>query len=395
MNQKIDRLIHEKRSAFYVFDVGKLKRRIDFLKNHLPPGISLCYAVKANPFVIKEIKDSLERFEICSPGEANICISQGIENHKMVISGIYKTPEVIENMIADKAFHGVFTAESILQYRLLCDFSEKYGRRICVLLRLTNDSQFGMNESDIETMIKERSSHPYLHLLGIQFFSGTQKTSTKKIKREIEYLDAFLFRLKENYGYEAEELEYGPGFPVPYFVSEKMDEKELFAAFSEFLGNMICKPKIILELGRSIAASCGQYYTYIVDIKQNKDQNYVLIDGGMHHIVYFGQHMAMKHPYLSVIGKDNIMSETTWTICGSLCSMNDILAKQIQLPDIEIGDTLCFENAGAYCMTEGISLFLSRDIPAIYLAEESGSLVCVRNTYETAALNTPKYERMF
>lgn len=47
--------------------------------------------------------------------------------------------------------------------------------------------------------------------------------------------------------------------------------------------------------------------------------------------------------------------------------MNDIIAKQISLPDIEIGDVICFENTGAYCMTEGISLFLSRDIPSVYI----------------------------
>lgn len=47
--------------------------------------------------------------------------------------------------------------------------------------------------------------------------------------------------------------------------------------------------------------------------------------------------------------------------------MNDILVKAAPLPEMEIGDALVFENAGAYCMTEGMSLFLSRDLPQIYL----------------------------
>ena len=73
--------------------------------------------------------------------------------------------------------------------------------------------------------------------------------------------------------------------------------------------------------------------------------------------------------------------------------MNDILAKQIPLPEIQTGDTLCFENAGAYCMTEGISLFLSRDIPAVYLLHENGELRCVREAIPTEYFNLPKYER--
>ena len=54
------------------------------------------------------------------------------------------------------------------------------------------------------------------------------------------------------------------------------------------------------------------------------------------------------------------------------------------------GLTICFENTGAYCMTEGISLFLSRDIPAVWLIREDGTRVCVRAPFETATLNTPK-----
>ena len=129
------------------------------------------------------------------------------------------------------------------------------------------------------------------------------------------------------------------------------------------------KPHITLELGRGIAACCGRYYTHIVDIKHNKGQNYLLIDGGMHHLVYFGQHMAMKHPFLSVCDKEQAPKTMSWNICGSLCSMNDIVAKQVELPEVSIGDTICFENTGAYCMTEGISLFLSREIPAVYLID--------------------------
>jgi diaminopimelate decarboxylase len=90
------------------------------------------------------------------------------------------------------------------------------------------------------------------------------------------------------------------------------------------------------------------------------------------------------------VGKQTDPISESWNIFGSLCSMNDILAKQVPLPEVVIGDTICFENTGAYCMTEGISLFLSRDIPAVYLIREDGTRVCVRKSFETAALNTPK-----
>ncbi len=392
MDKKMLHLIRENKNAFYVFDMRTLKERIGWLRSRLPGGTGLCYAVKANPFVLREIRNDMERFEICSYGETEICVDNGLASEKMVISGVYKTPEAMEKLVADASFRGIFTVESLLQYKQLCTYSERFGHPIRVLLRLTNDSQFGINEEDIVRILRERRLHPYMHYIGLQFFSGTQKTSIKRFHREIVFLDEFLLRLEVETGFRLEELEYGPGFPVDYFESDQTDEEMLLVEFSALLNRMVSHPRITLEIGRSIAASCGRYYTHIVDRKENREQHYVLIDGGMHQLVYFGQHMAMKHPYLSVIGKPDTVPEIKWTICGALCSMNDIVAKQVLLPEIETGDTICFENAGAYCAMEGMALFLSRDLPEIYLIRENGDIVCVRKRFETRILNTPDYE---
>ena len=391
---KKEEIIGSSKSAFYVFDVIELKRRIDYLRSSLPDGISLCYAMKANPFVLKEISGNLEKIEICSPGEGNICRALHIPDEKMVISGVYKSPDFIEKLVLDDKFSGIYTVESKTQYHMFCNMSKKYNREISVLLRLTNDSQFGINETDIEEIVRGADKNPNICHIGIQYFSGTQKNSLKRIKRELDYLDKFLIHLRDDLGFCAKHFEYGPGFPVSYFEEDNFDESAFLEGFSQLIDEMSFKCDITLEIGRSIAASCGKYYTHIVDIKQNNGMNYAIVDGGMNHIQYFGQQMAMKHPKLSVVGKAYISNNKPWNICGSLCSMNDILVKQMPLPDIKIGDTICFENAGAYCMTEGISLFLSRDIPAIYLALENGNLICVRETFETACLNTPKQERI-
>lgn len=376
-------------NAYYEFDMGRIRSRLTYLRSLLGAEIALAYAVKANTFIIEEMIPWVEKFEICSPGESKICDALGVPPEKTVISGVYKTPEFIEEIVA--ATDGrTYTVESVTQFELLRSLSEKYAKKLTILLRLTNDSQFGINESDIRDIVANRDAYPWLDILGVQYFSGTQKTSLKKLARELRALDALLDGLREDFGFETRELEYGTGFPVAYYVDEELDEETLICGFAQLLKEMRNHPHITLELGRSIAACCGRYYTNIVDQKRNKGQNYLLVDGGMHHIVYFGQYMGMKHPVLSVVGKEDAPVADSWNIFGSLCSMNDILAKQVPLPEVAIGDVLCFENTGAYCMTEGISLFLSRDIPAVYLIRENGERICVRGTFETAQLNTPK-----
>ena len=151
------------------------------------------------------------------------------------------------------------------------------------------------------------------------------------------------------------------------------------------------KSKITLELGRSIAASCGSYYTSVVDMKSNKGQNYAIVDGGMNHLVYFGQSMAMKHPMCSVLPERGEENTVDWNKCGSLCTANDILVKQLPIKDLQLSDVIKFEKTGAYCMIEGFSLFLSRDLPSVFIKNEDGTYKSVRDALPTYPLNKPNY----
>lgn len=64
--------------------------------------------------------------------------------------------------------------------------------------------------------------------------------------------------------------------------------------------------------------------------------------------------------------------------------------KKLPVANLEIGDIFAFENTGAYCQIEGISLFLSRDLPTIVLREPDGNYTKVRERFETFELNLPQ-----
>lgn len=378
-------------SSYYIFDVKILHNRVKTLKQLLPENVDLCYAVKANPFVIKEIAPLVERLEVCSPGEADICDKLNISTEQMVISGVYKSADFIEKLVSQRNAKYIHTIESVSHLRLLDKLSKQYDVVLPVLIRLTNNSQFGIDEQAIDDIIANRDSYTHLRFKGIQFFSGTQKFSVKKYARELRKLDEYLWHLQNDYGFISEELEYGTGFPVAYFKDETFDEVLLMQEFSTLLKELTYKAHITLEVGRSLVASCGQYLTPVVDVKVSKKQQYAMVDGGLHHMQYFGQYMGMKQPQVFVLNKENQINDEAYIVCGSLCTMNDILVKDIELPKLEVGDFLVFNNAGGYSMTEGMSLFLSRDLPTVFLRLLNGELVCVRERFETSILNLPNY----
>lgn len=373
----------------YVFDTTELPHRVRFLREHLPPNTGICYAMKANTFVLREISPLVDRLEICSPGELQIALEAGISSGKYVISGVNKDADMLNAMVEKGTGQELYTIESLRQMSMLSHAAQQKSKRVSVLLRLTSGNQFGMGEEQVAQIICTYCSDPWIRIRGIQYFSGTQKNSLKRLNREIAYLDSFLERMENQYCFQAEELEYGPGLPVAYFQGDPYDEVGHLAALSDMLSGMRFSGKVTLELGRSLVAACGCYLTRVAETKRVNGQNYAIVDGGIHQIVYYGQSMAMRHPQLRILPPYFRRHTSEWNIFGSLCTVNDALVKQMPLNDLRMGDVLVFEKTGAYCITEGIALFLSRELPAVVLLREDGTANCVRQRTPTFPLNTP------
>ena len=385
-NITTEKILKSYATPLYVFEIDALKNRVDYLKSRLPKDVSLCYAIKANTFIVSDLCPYIEKLEVCSPGEMMLCLEKGVELSKIVVSGVYKTRDFIEEIVKDHSGVNCFTVESAEQYDMLIEFAEKYNKKIKLLLRLTSGNQFGLDEDDVKKIITSYDKNT-VEIIGIQYFSGTQKTSLKRIKREIDYADAFLAELENEYCFKSDEFEYGPGLTVAYFDTDNFNEEEYLAEFSSLLSSMKYKAKITLEVGRSLVADCGNYITKVVDMKSNQNQNYAIVDGGMNHITYFGQSMAMKHPFHSLFPLRDDGETKNWNICGSLCTVNDILMKNTPMTDLKIGDAIVFKKTGAYCATEGISLFLSRDLPQVLIIDENGNINCAREAVATYKLN--------
>ena len=394
MNEtQLKKLLEKKETPFYLFDLCELRRRIYALRQAFPYHVRLCYAVKANTFILKEMGGLVDRFEICTPGELSICQKLRLPSNKFVISGVHKDAALMRRMISTGEEVGAYTVESMAQFSLLHEAAAAAKRKLPVLLRLTSGNQFGLSEAEIERILAEYKDAACLDIRGLQYYSGTQKTSVKRLQRELAALDDFLKRLYDQYGYRAEELEFGPGMPVSYFEEEPFDEQAFFQQFSCLLNGLTFRGTVTLELGRSIAASCGSYFTKVVDLKHNHAGNFAIVDGGKHQLAYYGQFMAMKHPFVRHLSPHTAGQEEKqeWNICGSLCTANDILVKKLTLNNLQIGDVLLFGNTGAYCVTEGISLFLSRDLPEVVLIKENGTVLSVRDRLQTEVFNTPLY----
>ena len=376
------------KTPYYVFDIGALRERTALLKEKArQKGVSLCYAVKANPFLTPYLADLVESFEVCSYGELKICKAQELDAGKIVLSGVNKEEEFIRDGISSDVKY--LTAESLSHFQCIEKTARAMKKQVKVLLRLSCGAQFGMDRSVLEDIIRERESYEYVRIAGIHFFSGTQKRKLQKITGELDALSDLMKDLHERYGFEAELLEFGPGLAVPYFVGDDFEnDLQDYEELLSYIEQQAYPYPVVLEMGRFFAADCGTYVTGVADCKTNEDLNVCIIDGGKNHLSYYGQNMALKTPLIDHIRRDaEGGDDQTWTLFGSLCSFNDIIARDVTLTGLKTGDRLVFHNTGAYSVTEGIYLFLSRPMPDIYLLTEDDNLVNVRKGIETYQFN--------
>lgn len=390
----------------YIFDTDELCARIDAMQQILGCGVTVCYAMKANPFLISVLDKKLDKFEVCSPGEFAICEKEGINREKIVLSGVNKGKKDILYTMKTGAV-GIYTVESLNQLELINSCAVECGIKVKVLIRVTSGNQFGINERQVYEIADRKDELKGIIIEGIQCYSGTQKKKLSQIEAEVVWLQAIAHTCETEHGVELKEIEYGPGLSVDYFVTDKCDamnaDFDELKEFAVMIKEMSEKFNVTLEMGRYIAATCGILISRIADMKMNDTTRYAIIDSGINHINYYGQAMAMKKPRCEFIpmeytegfadGVDHeveVYSQGVqpYNICGSLCTVGDVIVKNLELKDAKIGDMIAFYNIGAYSVTEGIYLFLSRRMPAIVMYSKKTGYRIVRNPVDTFLINS-------
>lgn len=376
----------------YVFDLDEFEKRAKLVKHYFGEKTGICFSIKANPFLLGRLPGIFDKIEVCSPGELTICEKTGVDTKKIIFSGVNKTLKDVQRAADDEV--GTFTAESLLHVDMINGEGVKRGKVYPVLLRVTDvkgGSQFGMEEKTVLNIIENRDSYKGMEIVGLHYFTGTQKKKAKPIIRELDYLADLVDRIKAEYGFTVNRLEYGTGLAVDYF-DDNADalEEERLASISEKIQELSEKAELTVEMGRFFAAPCGYYLTKVIDAKTNYDINYVVVDGGLNQLKYDGQLQGMQIPrMIHLKNHDGESGVKPWTLCGSLCTTADVLARAAEFDSLEIGDILVFCRTGAYSVTEGMAVFLSREMPVVSVYSEKEGLTVIRDMLYSDVFNTP------
>jgi len=344
----------------FCFDENCFFRNLRMFKELLSPDVQLLYSLKANPFFVETARMHLDGIEVCSSGEIFLASRYKVEPLKITFGGICK--EEIDFEYAIKSGIRRFSIESLLQLNMLNDVAVRYDANVNALLRISVGNQFGMNLNEINKCFND-CCLSHVDILGIHYYPGTMRINSNDIENDYNKFISILNLINTP---SIKEIQYGAGIGVDYYGDRELSS--IMECTAKIINDLAKKYKVTYEAGRMLAADAGIYISRVVEKKKNGEKLFIILNGGRHHFTYHGgvTCLGKRRPHITIISNSPIDETEKSVVVGALCNAGDILANDIELPIVEAGDYIVFHKAGAYCMTEGSTLFLSRDIPAIF-----------------------------
>jgi diaminopimelate decarboxylase len=371
-------------TPFFAYDRALLLARVGRLRDVLPPGVELSYAVKANPMpaVVQQLSNVVDGFDVASALEMRTALDTPMPPTQISFAGPGKTPDELSQAIAAGV---TIELESETEADRVVALGDRLSIRPRVAIRVNPDfeirgsgmrlgggsQQFGLDAERVPALVKDLTAAG-VELLGFHVFAGSQNLDAGILAEAQRKTVDLILRLVEAAPDRISYVNLGGGFGIPY--SDRDEPLDVSAVGANLAGlvdtslrPVLGDARVVVELGRFIVGECGVYVTRIVDRKESRGRTFLIVDGGLHHQLAasgnFGQVIRRNYPVVVGTRMDEEPAEEV-SVVGCLCTPLDLLADKALLPRAEIGDLVVVFQAGAYGLTASPIHFLSHPLPA-------------------------------
>jgi diaminopimelate decarboxylase len=395
----------------YVYDRITLVERARAVREALPAGSALLYAVKANgsPDILDALAAVVDGFDVASGGE--LALARIARAGRATVAGStlaaagaaagltrWATPsgDVQEihfsgpgktdaELAAGVEAEATVTVESMHELRRLAVAAESSGVRVNVTLRVNRmhdpitgshtmtgtPTPFGIDEAEIGGAIELVWQHPALRLRGFALHAVSNNLDAAAHARFVVDAVQWSAATAERHGMPLSVINVGGGFGVDYMSTDAFD----LTAFGKALSSLALPSaaRLIFELGRFLAADAGWYAAEVLDLKRNHGRWFAVLRGGTHHF-RLPAAWGYSHPF-------TVLPVDEWTrsyprpevrdvpvdAVGELCTPRDVLTRDQTVPRLRVGDVLVFARAGAYGWDISHHDYLRHDPPTFVI----------------------------
>ncbi len=319
----------------------------------------ICYAMKANSNreILKIINGLGGGVDITSGGELYRALNAGIKPEKIVYAGVGKSEQEIIYAIKNKIL--IFNIESKEEAILINKVAGRYNKKVLVAVRVnphvqTNThshistgeegTKFGIPINEVIDFFKFLSIQKYLDAKGLHFHIGSQITQINPFLAATKKVVSLIPKLRQ-IGIKIKYLDIGGGLGIKYKTEEPPTPVKLMKNLLKFVSKDLI---IICEPGRYIIGNSGILVTKVLYHKTVGNKNFLIVDASMTDLIrpafYGAYHNIVPIQVTDCFGENM----DYYDIVGPVCETSDFLGKKRLLPNLENGDYLVVECAGAY-----------------------------------------------
>lgn len=367
------------------------------------------YASKAfsSPALYKIINSEGLGLDVVSGGELYTALRAEFPTKKIYFHGNNKSAQELAMALENKI--GRIVVDNFDELKMLDQMAGLFKTKVDILLRITPgieahthefiktgqiDSKFGfiLPTGQAFEAVEKALNYSNINLCGFHCHIGSQIFEMDSYRHAAQIMMGFVGKVKETYGYEAEELNLGGGFGIYYHEGDQPAQIKTYADVimttvkEQAKSYGLRMPKIIVEPGRSIIGPAGTNLYTIGSIKDIPGiRKYVAVNGGMADNIRPALYDAKYEAILA--NKALEPCEEVVSITGKCCESGDMLIWNINLPKICSGDILAMSCTGAYGYSMA-SNYNSLGKPAVVLVYEGNAdLIIKRQTYEDLLSN--------
>jgi ornithine decarboxylase len=344
---EVRRLVREFGSPLVILDCERVRGQFRKLRRALP-GVDLHYALKPmpHPAVVETVIAAGGSLDLASSGEVQLVRHLGVPPERCIHSHPIKRAEDIENalhfgvrlFVADNPDEVRKFARLRTQAQLLLRVSFRSPGAVVDLSR-----KFGCDREDLLPLAR-LAAELGIGVRGLSFHVGSQASdATKHVEALAACARLMAAARRERLG-ECDTLDIGGGFPIEY-VEPVPDIRRFCAPLRAALAKLPRRVRVIAEPGRYLVGPCAIGVATVMGRARRAGHWWYYLDDGLYGS-YSGQHY--DHARYPVAALRDGVERLPSVLAGPTCDSIDVIAENLMLPPLKVGDLIVGRAMGAY-----------------------------------------------
>jgi ornithine decarboxylase len=343
----LEELVEKHETPFMVLDLSEIDYQYKSLQAALP-GVKIFYALKSlsHPELLKRLKSLGSYFDLATIGEIDLVESLGIKGSHCLHSHPIKKDKEIKRALEFGCNRMV--VDNIEEMKKFIPYADQVELIIRVGFRSKQavvdlSRKFGCALEELPILVNLAKDHG-IDVVGLSFHVGSQSLSSMTQANAIR---SSIAAMKLMNGVNWKFLDIGGSFPISY-QEEVLSISDFCAPVMEALSELPEEIEVFAEPGRFISApSMIEVVSIVGKAKRGAKIWYYLDDG-----VYGGFSGQMYdhaiYPLAPLKPFDPTGEFHSSVLAGPTCDSIDVVAEDIELPEMFIGDVLVSKKMGAY-----------------------------------------------